>query len=238
VAVQGSVVKQPSELIEAIWSDQKDKVAQLLDSGAAADAVWKGRSALLWAITLKQSDIARMLIDQGAKVNRRNGKRLTPLMAASAQGMPEIAQLLITCGARIEAVDEDGMTALHFAARNAAPEMLEVLVSQGADLAVRDTDGGDALTWALAGRRTGNLRILVDRGIPLDRWYFAPYSPFAPEESGFSPLMIAAIGRQRDSVQILLAAGCDPGLRRPDGARAADLVRDDPELGALLDAAE
>ncbi|KDO29902.1 hypothetical protein SPRG_04968 [Saprolegnia parasitica CBS 223.65] len=61
-------------------------------------------------------DIARFLLQHGAKVNAANSFRRTPLMFAARHGHPNIVQLLLDAGASIVATDNLENTPLHLAA--------------------------------------------------------------------------------------------------------------------------
>jgi ankyrin repeat protein len=68
------------------------------------------------SITGDHKEAARLLIANGADINRAAEKGRTPLMYAAAAdfGDPEMIDLLLNAGARAEAKDDEGLTAADY----------------------------------------------------------------------------------------------------------------------------
>jgi len=100
-----------------------------------------GSTPLIYAIRKENSDdpsldLAQLLLDHGADVNKASKSGYTPLMAAAEMKYPsrknqrlQIARLLIDSGADINAQDQAGNTALHYAMATNFKEMVELLKS-------------------------------------------------------------------------------------------------------------
>ena len=100
-------------------------VRQALAAGVDVDGV-NGRAAngdggntALWFAAqgpwAKGVDVARVLIEAGADVNRRCEHGRTALHMAAAWGHADVAQLLLENGADATIVDDEGMTAVDVA---------------------------------------------------------------------------------------------------------------------------
>lgn len=59
---------------------------------------------LIWASGRGFTEIVRLLVEKGAKVNQEDQFGTTPLIYACRQGFNSIAEILLTHGANIDAV--------------------------------------------------------------------------------------------------------------------------------------
>lgn len=89
----------------------------------------------------KAIDIAQILIDNGADVNKVSPLG-TPLMNAATNAWNlEIVELLIKAGADVNAQDKDGKTALFYAASSGNDDIVMSLLKAGADPDIKDASG-------------------------------------------------------------------------------------------------
>jgi ankyrin repeat protein len=220
------MVKSVSDIIDAVWSNDRARIMESIEDGASLDEIHEGLSALSWAVDLELTDSIDLLIQLGANVNWRDSLGKTPLMRAASGGKLSIIKQLSAAGADIKAVDYEGADALQFAARRSSAECLSFLIGRGALVDRLDHNERDALYWALAWKNSGALRELINRGAPVYRTY---------EEEGFTALMLAVIVGSADCVRLVLEAGADPADAVSSGQTAADFVRaDTPEIECLL----
>jgi ankyrin repeat protein len=132
-----------------------------------------GLTPLMWAARKGRTEIAGILMDNGAGVeasedpriraellardNRRSRAEcitfaeryfMSPLMLAAEEGMTETAMMLIGRGANVNAITWTGLTPLMWAAGGGHMETVEMLVENGAKVAAIDSKGYTATARA------------------------------------------------------------------------------------------
>jgi ankyrin repeat protein len=112
-----------------------------------ADA--KGNTLLMLASYNGWMETSRMLLKNGAEVDRRNDRGQTPLGGVAFKGYTDIVALLLQHGADIDADNGGGMTPLMFAAMFGRTTVVEQLKIHGASLQRRNRFGISArgLVW-------------------------------------------------------------------------------------------
>jgi len=119
-----------------------------------------GVSALMFAITNCNLEIASALIKAGANINASSNKGLTPLMYAALRKDTAFVRLLVSAGANVNAKTKDGTTALMSAAwLNKNPEILKTLILSGADPAIKCNNGCSAYDYAQLNKWVKNTSI-------------------------------------------------------------------------------
>ncbi len=130
----------------------------LIASGADAKAESEaGVTALHWCTG--DAKKVRLLLDQGAEVNKASALGRTPLLvAAGTYGSLETVKLLLQKGAEVNAMDSGGFTPLNVAARMDNAAVAKLLIEKGASLSARSSIGqvGTALMGAA---QNGNLEL-------------------------------------------------------------------------------
>ena len=103
-------------LVQAVYQDNFESVKSQLQSGADINKpqdLWSEQASIFhFAVRLNRPEMVRLLIEEGATVNARDGDDLTPLHIASWYGNLEMVKLLIESGADIRASSNDGRTPL------------------------------------------------------------------------------------------------------------------------------
>jgi ankyrin repeat protein len=107
-------------------------------------------SALMMAAINNQLEVATVLIERGAEVNR---KSWTPLHYAATRGHIAMMRLLLENNAYIDAESPNGTTPLMMAAYYAPPLAVKLLLEEGADPTLRNQAKASALDMALANDR-------------------------------------------------------------------------------------
>ena len=92
--------------------------------------------------------VVRVLLENGADVDKTVESGWTPLHKAALRGHTVIVELLLARGADIDAVNDNNQTPLHLAARQGHLYMVRLLVEHKADVSKRDQGGRTALELA------------------------------------------------------------------------------------------
>jgi ankyrin repeat protein len=107
---------QAESLVYAAYQGNIEVVKFRLESGDDINRLQgmqnERASALHFAVRGNHPEIARLLIEQGARVDIRDVNDLTPLHNAAWSGDMQMVKLLIESGADIRATSNDGSTPL------------------------------------------------------------------------------------------------------------------------------
>lgn len=101
---------------------------------------------LIIALQLNKTEIAKLLIENGADVN--SATEPTPLYTAIMSGNSEMALLLIEKGAAIHFANADGWTALHAASYQGKEDVVKMLIEKGAVVNLMSNQGETPLSLA------------------------------------------------------------------------------------------
>lgn len=140
------------------------QLARYHGGGSAAFAA--GTTPLMQAVRFKHLDLARLLVERGADVSRRQPDGTTALMIASGvkyaitqEGDPDnmgspadaaaIVRILVERGADVNVENQRGETALYGAAFLGNDEIIQYLVQKGARLDVKTRTGRTILDGVL-----------------------------------------------------------------------------------------
>ncbi|HEV8677138.1 MAG TPA: ankyrin repeat domain-containing protein [Methylomirabilota bacterium] len=199
-----------------------------------------GYRPLHYAAQGGNTDLARLLIEKGARVGHvaRGGETAldvavtrskvpmaTLLIDSGARpgdrqlsfavglGTPEMARLLIERGASVNP-SPPAVSYVIMAARRGHPAMLELLIDAGADVKAQDQNGWSALRWArhLEARRRPHEASLAPIIARLE-------VAGARDDTGAkaAALFDAVLGRDAAAVRRALAAGADPNAKDDRG---------------------
>jgi ankyrin repeat protein len=152
---------------DAAMSGDRDAVRQLLKQGADVNAVQgDGVTALHWAATLGDAEMAAMLLTAGA--NHRAATRFggyQPIHVAAERGHAAVVSALVSAGADANATTIRGTTPLMLAAAAGDTATLTALIDARAQLDAIETERGHtALMFAAAANRLPAVKLLVARG--------------------------------------------------------------------------
>jgi ankyrin repeat protein len=154
-------------LMLAVRSGDNRTVEQLMAKGVDVNvAMTTGGTALTEAVSVRNVEAVRMLIEHGTKVNLVFGPiQMTPLIWASFQECPEIVRMLIKAGAEVNAKDALGSTALVWASMSERDdaETVAALLGAGAAVNVKTAMGETPLTWAKRRGATEIVHLLEDK---------------------------------------------------------------------------
>ncbi len=106
-----------------------------------------GETPLMLAAINNQLELAKVLIERGADVNKPGW---TPLHYAATRGHREMMRLLIENDAYIDSESENGTTPLMMAAFSTSPLAVKLLLEEGADPTLVNHGNASALDIALS----------------------------------------------------------------------------------------
>ena len=223
-------------LFFAAAKGQTDVVRALVSAGADVNTQRNdGRSALSIASEEGHTEVAKMLLDNGAQIGR------TPLFFAAANGDIEVVRALVSAGADVNArlsggraisvawqldissilrseeykgVYDYGLTPLLTAVVTGHIDVERELVFAGADVNARLGDGCSALSVACDVGCTDAVYILLHHGAQIE----------SKDKYGRTPLWVAAASGQTEVVHALVSAGANVNAQDNDGTSVVDVA--------------
>ena len=202
-------------LNEAINQNNIERVKQLVDEGADLNCRFHfNTNPLCLAVTLKHTDIVKVLVEGGADVlNPDTTKaRKYPLHHAAALGLTDIICILLTKDSemQMDATDVLYMRPLHWAAWNGHLPTVKHMIMQGTEVNVCDDVGRTPLHRAAERDHVAVAKLLVQSGAVIN----------AQDVNGWSPLFQSVICNQADIVKTLVNLGIDVNLLTHNGDNA------------------
>jgi ankyrin repeat protein len=191
---------------------------------------------------IRANELARVsaLIKQGADLNAKDARGMTPLMYSAVVGSPESMRLLLDNAADPNLTNTAGSTALMFSVTEM--EKVRLLVDRGANVnAVTKFGRTPLLLAAMSDGSAGIVRLLVERGADVKavdgiksnalhaaatgndidtirQLVSAGLDVNAANFAGFTPLMLAAGQANLPAVKMLLDKGANVNAVSSDGA--------------------
>jgi ankyrin repeat protein len=186
-------------LIAAVKGGHTRSVERLCAAGARVEQTDdRGRSALRWLASLYDiPDAARVLIDNGADVNRGDDDG-TPLTCAAYLGSARTVDVRLAAGADPNLSNRRlGATPLMMAAERGRTDIVRRLIGAGAVVDHRDPSGWTALMFASREGHMPVVQLLIGRGADVR----------AVTPAGDTPLNLAQENGNDDVVRILTEGG-------------------------------
>ncbi len=159
-----------TSVVEAAMHGNKDAVRALLKEGADVNsALGDGMTALHWAASKDDVELAKMLLYAGANVKattRLGG--YTPLLIASRNGNASMMAALVAAGADANSATTNATSALMLASASGKVDAVRILLDHGADVNAKETAKGETpLSFAAAYGRADVIRELAAHGANL-----------------------------------------------------------------------
>ena len=151
----------------AIKAGKEKSVKLLLSKGAETDRTSEnfGGSPLYLAIHYGYPDIAKLLIENGAKLNLKDTYGRSALHHAVVREQAETVNTLLRYGANENTQDTHGFTALYSAVRNGgSKKSIESLLKHGADPNLENRLGDTPLQSTVWDSDTGTAKMLLQYG--------------------------------------------------------------------------
>src|SRR5262245_511186 len=185
-------------LAEAAEHGNRALVRELLAKRADANAAQvDGMTALHWAVSKDDAEMAGLLVKAHANVNAANRYGVPPLSIACTNGNAALVRLLLDAGANPNASLPGGETVLMTAARVGNVEAVKALLARGANPNALEQREQTALMWAAAEGHATVVRALIEAGSTIN----------STLPSGFTPLFFAVREGHIDVVRVLLEGG-------------------------------
>lgn len=188
-----------------------DLVRLLLTRGHITANVkdWSGNPLLVAAVSLKEHEFVRYLLEHGGNVNTAQASTgMTPLHAAVQTGDRQMTALLLTHpDVLVDSLDQEGLTAMAYGWRN--PQLFQLFKEKRASLNIPDKEGKTILSHLCSRTLDRQLmKKLLEAG--------------ADPNVGYpSPLFWAISRGDVEAVQLLLSYGANPFNRGP---RESDFI--------------
>src|SRR3989442_2977605 len=159
-----------SPVADAAQRGDNGAVRALLKQAADVNAAQPdGMTALHWAATRDDVELAQMLLYAGANVKATTRiNAYTPLLVAAKNGNRAVMDPLLNAGADVNVRTSNGTTALMFAAASGNTDAVTVLLDHRADVNARESVRGlTALMFAAAANRAAVIGVLAKHGADL-----------------------------------------------------------------------
>ena len=151
-------------LICAAYWDRVEIVRAICKKDVDVDAIDDTEFKKTALMSTDDEDIARLLIERGASLDKRDTIGMTALMYNCCRNSRLMVEYLCTLGG-IEAKDNNGITPLMYAARHSNLGIVKYLhETWGANLQSQDVDGDTALTFAARHKYLPVCQYLCARG--------------------------------------------------------------------------
>lgn len=200
-----------SDFTDAIKAGDAQRVAALIDTDPSVlDRSENDVTPLLLAVYHGKSDIARLLVDRGAKVS---------FCEAVALGdTPRVQEMLAANPDLVHTRTTDGYPPLGLAIFFRHGELARWLIEQGADVnaVARNANCVAPVHAAAATCDRETMRMLLDRGA----------DPNARQQLDYTALHGAASRGDIEMAKLLLDHGADRNAKGSDGKTVADVARE------------
>lgn len=225
-----------TDLFDYIESNDLTKIEKHIERGKSLiiedDS---GLTPMIYAVKKKNPEIVKLLVDNGADINKRN-----PLCYAIKKGYEEIAAILIEKGADLDNKDAEGFTLVENAIKWKQHNVLDILLSHKPDLTNRTVDNLTLLEHSIHYSNYYSAELLLKAGAdnysPLvyavvynDIFLLKNQLSSFPDidhknNDGWTPLMFAARKQSYDAAKILLGLGADLNIKNNDNMTAINLT--------------
>lgn len=123
-----------------------------------------GPTPLMWASSYGQLEVVKILIENGADVNMKDGANWTALTCSAKKGYDSVVKFLLEHGAETDNKESPGYTALSLASIHGYEKTVEVLLQYKANVNIPDNEGRTALDKAVERNHKRIIELLKEHG--------------------------------------------------------------------------
>ena len=206
-----SLSSQP-KMTEAILKGDIQHVKELIKSGAESVSETDNhkRSFLHLAAAIGATEVCRILLSAGARVDAKDKQQLTPIHRACRENHDDVVAVLLGANADSNARDTNWVTPLQVCAANNALECARLIITKVVNVDSSDRGGATALHHAAFNGSCDIITFLLK----------ANASPNAFDKIERRPLHVAASQDNIDAIRLLVQNGAtlnprDKQLRTP-----------------------
>ena len=180
----------------AVILGHRDILHELLARKADTNRGKEGETPLHHAIKNGYTDIAEVLLENGANPNACAAGDVTPLHVAVGNGYTKLVTLLLSKGAHVDALLAQGrITPLWLAVDKEKKQCVELLLEAKAQATIQDDNEWSPLHVAAKNGSAGIARLLIAHGADVQ----------CANNKGYAPLQVAAEEGYTQVVEILLS---------------------------------
>jgi len=121
-------------------------------------------TALHVASEYGQTNIAVLLLEEQALINRQNINGKTALHLAVESDQKEVTDILLSYGANPNIVDLEGASPLHYSSANGYLDISQSLLRHGAFANIKDYSKETPLFWAIRESKVDQVELLIKNG--------------------------------------------------------------------------
>lgn len=156
------------DLIHAVLAKDLSRVQDILTTDIDVNFSDTQNNTVLHYAANTSMEIVKLLIHNGAKVNKTNDRGNTPLFHAAYCNNINIINTLIEYGADVNIQNIDGDTCLIYATDYDEIDVIKELIRFGADLDIKNKKNHTALSRAVCNGNQDIVKLLLDSGADRD----------------------------------------------------------------------
>ncbi|WP_297295221.1 ankyrin repeat domain-containing protein [uncultured Brachyspira sp.] len=243
-ALYPELSKDEKEFVSYIANGNKEEVLNFLNNKKANINldIMDGATPLMLSIIYKQDEIAKLLIEKGADLNKKEKESgATPLILSILYEQYEIAEILIKKGANVNIKDNSGFTALIHAIQREKTDLSKMLIEKKSDVNTKITFKTDGLYLKDFTPLTFNVDIeiaelLIKAGAKVNTRLSIKDDERDIQLENITPLMWVIFDYNPELAKLLIEAGADINAKDKDGNTALDYARyrNNSEIEQLL----
>jgi len=207
--------------IERLIAEGADINANAVGDTRAKQTGW---TVLLEAATRGHTEVARLLIKNGADVNAGDSAGFTPLYYAIWDGNKDMVDFLVGKGAETDLMPEGEYSPLHYAIWEEDFDLVKLLVEKEARFDLKGGDGLTAIHCAASQRNRDIIELFISKGVDTSSFHLAAFvgdlarvkellqegtAVDTKDEAGWTALFWAACSGQTNVAKFLIDNNAD-----------------------------